>query len=84
MSLLRLHQGLDLNNSPNISPTCWPTVTPAVGLQVLTSGWGLTFQHFGLFGSPKILQKVVQGTVIIRRYDNDQTSVLLNRQLYQS
>ena len=59
IALLRLHQGLDLNSYPNINSICWPTASPAVGLQVLTSGWGRTWQHFGLFGTAKVLQKVI-------------------------
>ena len=59
IALLRLHQGLDLNSSPNINSVCWPTVTPAVGLQVTASGWGFEWQHFGLFGNSKLLKKVM-------------------------
>ena len=58
VALLRLHQGLDLSDSPNINSICWPTVAPAVGLQVTASGWGFEWQHLGLFGNAKVLKKV--------------------------
>ena len=57
--MLRLHRGIDLNNYPNINSICWPTVSPAVGVQAMTSGWGLKWQHFGIFGTAKVLQKVI-------------------------
>ena len=60
IALLRLHQGIDLNNSPNINSICWPTVSPAAGVQAMTSGWGLEWQHFGLFGTAKKLKKVMK------------------------
>ena len=58
VALLRLQQGLDLTNSPNINSICWPTRAPPVGLQVTASGWGLEWQHLGLFGTSKVLKKV--------------------------
>ena len=58
IALLRLHRGLDLSNLPNINSVCWPTVSPAAGVQAMTSGWGLKWQHFGLFGTAPVLQKV--------------------------
>ena len=58
VALLRLQQGVDLTNSPNINSICWPTRAPPVGLQVTASGWGLEWQHLGLFGTSKVLKKV--------------------------
>ena len=60
ISLLRLHQGVNMNNFPNINSACWPTRTPAVGSQVMASGWGQTFQNFGILEQPKLLQKVLK------------------------
>ena len=56
---MRLHKGLNLNSYLNINSICWPTVTPAVGLQVTASGWGYEWQHLGLFGNSKLLKKVI-------------------------
>ena len=58
VALLRLQQGVDLTNSPNINSICWPTRAAPVGLQVTASGWGLEWQHLGLFGTSKVLKKV--------------------------
>ena len=64
VALLRLHQGLDLSDSPNINSICWPTVAPAVGLQVTASGWGFEWQHLGLFGNAKVLKKVIEHSLL--------------------
>ena len=61
IALLRLHRGLNLYYSPYINSICWPSVTPPVGSDVIASGWGIRFQHFGrLYGSTKLLHKVCE------------------------
>ena len=61
ISLLRLRDGIDLTYHTYINSVCWPTVTPHVGLEVITSGWGIKFQQFGYFKDTwkaRLLQKV--------------------------
>ena len=58
-----------MNNSPNINSICWPTVSPAAGVQAMTSGWGLEWQHFGLFGTAKKLKKVMNKVFNLTKFN---------------